>query len=232
MHIPSFPESNHPLIQELYPHSDQDLLTLLQRYPDCGRYFIALFCRYSTIVYSLIQHSVRSPAQANYLFAVTWRHLYYELSGLNLNAKLAENPRFSLQSWIIQVTALCINRVELPAVEEVNYSLHSASPPLWCFVEQALDQLTPRQRFVILMAQTFHWSEPRISAYLQAEGEVISPAEITLELEESYRQLDLALPADVRQIYLNHSLRDPLISNREELEDIFRLEPLEPVFES
>jgi hypothetical protein len=232
MHIPSFSESNHPLIQELYHHSDRDLLTLLQHHPDCGRYFIALFCRYSTIVYSLIQHSVRSPAQANYLFAVTWRHLYYELSGLDLNAKLAQNPAFSLQSWIIQVTALCINRVELPTVEDISYSLHSASPPLWCFVDQALAQLTPRQRFVILMAQTFHWSEPRISAYLQAEGEVISPSEIALELEESYRQLDLALPADVQQIYLNHSLRDPLSSNREELEDIFRLEPLEPVFES
>lgn len=248
MHIPSFPECNHALLQDLHHQSDRDLLTLFQHHPESGRYFLAIFCRYSPIVYSLIQHSVRSPAQAHYLFAVTWRHLYYELGGLDLLGKLAENPNFSLQSWLIQMTALCINRVALPPVEEINYSLAAASPPLWCFVEQALDRLSPRQRFMVLMAQTFHWSAPRISAYLQAEGELISTQEILVELEESYQQLEAALPPDVAQVYLNRStdlgcaepaapadyaLRfDARSSEREELEDIFRLEPRQPVFES
>ncbi|MBF2051168.1 MAG: RNA polymerase sigma factor [Leptolyngbya sp. IPPAS B-1204] len=232
MQIPSFPECNHPLVQTLHHHSDRELLTLFQRHPESGKYFTAIFCRYSPIVYSLIQHSVRSPAQANYLFAVTWRHLYYELGGLDLNGKLVQSPTFSLQSWLIQITALCINRVALPAVEEINYSLPAASPPFWCFVEQALDRLTPRQRFIILMAQTFHWSEPRISAYLQAEGEVISSQEVQQELADSYQQLELALPEDICAIYLNRSMPDPLSNNRDELESIFRLDPIEPVFES
>lgn len=241
MQIPSFPECNHALVQSLHHHSDRELLTLLQRHPESGKYFMTFFCRYSPIVYSLIRHSVRSPAQANYLFAVTWRHLYYELGGLDIYEKMAQAENFSLQSWLIQITALCINRVALPAVEEINYSLQSASPPLWCFVEQALDQLTPRQRFMVLMAQTFHWSEPRISAYLQAEGEVISVAEIRQELEESYQQLEVAIPEDVSAIYLNRSLRDqingepfssePFSSDKEELESIFRLDPKEPVFD-
>jgi hypothetical protein len=232
MQIPSFPECNHTLIQALHHHSDQELLTLFQRHPDSGKYFMAIFCRYSPIVYSLIQHSVRSPAQTNYLFAVTWRHLYYELGGLDANEKMAQSSPFSLQSWLIHMTALCINRVVLPAVEEINYSLAAASPPLWCFVEQALDRLLPQQRFMVLMAQTFHWSEPRISAYLQAEGEVISAQEVQQALEESYQQLEMALPEDICKIYLNRTLRDQLSNERDELESIFQLDPLEPIFET
>ncbi|MBW4467014.1 MAG: sigma-70 family RNA polymerase sigma factor [Pegethrix bostrychoides GSE-TBD4-15B] len=230
MQIPAFPECNHSLVQSLHHHSDCELLTLFQRHPEDGKYFLAIFCRYSPIVYSLIQHSVRSPAQTNYLFAITWRHLFYELGGLDLSQQLAQN--FSLQNWLIQVTALCINRVELPAVEEINYSLQSAAPPLWCFMEQALEYLLPRQRLMVLMAQTFHWSESRIAAYLQAEGEMISAHQVRQELELGYQQLELALPEDICAIYLQRPLPDALSQERAELEDIFRLNPLEPVFEA
>jgi hypothetical protein len=238
MQIPAFPECNHSLVQALHHHSDRELLTLLQRHPEDGKYFMTIFCRYSPIIYTLIQHSVRSPAQANYLFAITCRHLFYELGGLDIHEKAAQSEAqgetFSLQNWLIHLTALCINRVELPAVEDINYSLSAASPPLWCFVEQALDQLTPRQRFILLAAQTFHWSEPRIAAYLQAEGEIISSYQVAEELEEGYELLEVALPEDVSEIYLDRAssqFRDQFQNEREELEDIFRLEPLAPVFE-
>lgn len=235
MQIPAFPECNHSLVQSLHHHSDCELLRLFQQHPEDGKYFLAIFCRYSPIVYSLIQHSVRSPVQTHYLFAITWRHLFYELGGLNLSQNSGQNaaqsPPVSLQNWLIQVTALCINRVELPAVEEINYSLQSATPPLWCFMEQALDGLTPRQRLVVLMAQTFHWSESRIAAYLQAEGEMISAHQVMQELEAGYQQLELALPEDICEIYLQRARRDPFSQERAELEDIFQLNPLEPVFE-
>jgi hypothetical protein len=52
------------------------------------------------------------------------------------------------------------------------------------------------------MAQTFHWSETRIAAYLQAEGEQISPAEVASSLQEGYQMLEDKLPADIRAIYL------------------------------
>lgn len=205
--IPRFPEANHPLIQPLAQRSDQDLLTLFQRYPDQGRYFAALLCRYTPMVYTLIWHSTRSAVQADYLFALTWRHLFYEMGGLDVGEmSQAGGGKTTLQNWLINTTAQCINRINLPPVEEIQYSIQAAPPPLWCYVEQALEMLPPRQRLITIMAQTYHWSETRIAAYLQAEGESFSPSEIRSALQEAYQHLETALPADLRAIYFD----DPL----------------------
>lgn len=203
MQIPHFPEANHPLVKSLFHQSDPELLTSFQRYPDAGKYFTAIFCRYSPIVYTLIRHSARSPVQADYLFALTWRHIYYELGGLDLNkTSQADQEALTLQNWLINITAFCINEIELPPTEAIHYSLKATSPALWCYVEKALDELPPILRFVVLMTQTFRWSETRIAAYLQAEGENITPLEVANFLQEGYRMLEAKLPGDIRAIYL------------------------------
>lgn len=228
MQIPSFPECSHELVNSLNHQSDQELLTLFQRYPDAGLYFTAIFCRYSPIVYSLIRHSVRSPVQSDYLFAVTWRHIYHELGGLTRQeVRSPDDKPFTLQSWLINITAICINRMELPAVESIHYRLAEASPPLWCYVEQALDRVTPLQRLMVLMAQTFHWSETRIAAYLQAEGEILAPGEVKRRLEEAYQALEAALPEDISAIYLGRIRSSS--PDEEDYSDIFSLDPLQAV---
>jgi hypothetical protein len=199
--IPHFPEANHPLVKSLFHHSDHELLTLFQSHPDAGKYFTVIFCRYSPIVYTLIRHSARSPVQADYLFALTWRHIYYELGGLNLTTPESGEPALTMQNWLINMTAFCINEIKLPPTEAIHYSLQATSPPLWCYVQQALDQLPAVLRLIVLMAQTFHWSETRIAAYLQAEGEAIAPNEVANSLQEGYRMLEDKLPTDIRAIY-------------------------------
>ncbi|MFN6480497.1 sigma-70 family RNA polymerase sigma factor [Nostoc sp. DedQUE07] len=206
MQIPHFPEANHPLVKSLFHHSDHELLTLFQRYPDAGKYFTVIFCRYSPIVYTLIRHSARSPVQADYLFALTWRHIYYELGGLKLTDSESGEEALTMQNWLINMTAFCINEIKLPPTEAIHYSLQATSPPLWCYVQQALDQLPPVLRLIVLMAQTFHWSETRIAAYLQAEGEAIAPNEVANFLQEGYRMLEDKLPTDIRSIYFGEDL--------------------------
>lgn len=208
MQIPHFPEANHPLVKSLFHHSDQELLNLFQRHPEAGKYFTAMFCRYSPIVYTLIRHSARSPVQADYLFALTWRHIYYELGGLDLTNTQSSKETLTLQNWLINMTAFCINEIKLPPTEAIHYSLQTTSPPLWCYIEQALEQLPPVLRLMVLMAQTFHWSETRIAAYLQAEGEAIAPSEVANYLQEGYLLLEEKLPTDVRIIYLGEDLPD------------------------
>ena len=201
MAIPTFPEANHPIVKSLSHYSDQELLTLFQRYSEAGQYFTAIFCRYSPMVYTLTQHQVRSPVQADYLFGLLWRHIFYEIGGLDLRTFGSEEITF--QSWLINVTALSINQAELPPVEEIHYNLRAMSPPLWCYVDRALDQLPPTLRLMVTLAQTFHWSNTRISAYLQAEGEYIPPAEVKARLREGYQLLETNLPEDIRAIYLD-----------------------------
>lgn len=234
MQIQTFPEYRHPLVTALNHHSDQDLLTLFQRHPDVGKYFVTLFCRYAPIVHTLIRHSIRSSVQADYLFAVTWRHIYYELGGLDLHEHSTDEKPLTLQNWLISVTAACINRVELPPVEEIHYALQKASPPLWCYLEQALAQLLPVQRLMVLMAQTFHWSETRIAAYLQAEGDRMTAREVKQQLETAYQQLETVLPEDIRQIYLEPLTADHLQlrpMSQHQTEDAFRLDPHKAIFE-
>jgi len=206
MQIPHFPEANHPLVKSLFHHSDNELLTLFQQNPDAGKYFTVIFCRYSPIVYTLIRHSARSPVQADYLFALTWRHIYYELGGLNLSDSESGKEALTMQNWLINMTAFCINEIKVPPTEAIHYSLQATSPPLWCYVQQALDQLPPVLRLIVLMAQTFHWSETRIAAYLQAEGEAIAPSEVADFLQEGYRMLEDKLPTDIRAIYFGEDL--------------------------
>jgi hypothetical protein len=198
--IPQFPEAHHPLIQSLGRYSDRDLLILFQRYPEQGRYFTTLFCRYSPVVYTLIWHSLRSPVQAEYLFAHTWRHIYYELGGLDLRS--LSGTGFNLQNWLINLTAHCINHANLPPVESIHYSLSTAPPVLWCYLNQALDRLPGLLRLIVIMSQTFRWSETRIAGYLRAEGEKLSPAQIAPCLQEAYELLTAEIPADIRAIYL------------------------------
>lgn len=217
VHIPSFPECQHSVVEALAHHTDQELMTLFQRKPESGQYFLAIFCRYSPIVYTLIQHSARSPVQANYLFALTWRHIYHELRGLELRdlrvnegdnsspVDPEEQPQpnaLTLQNWLITITAVCINSAQLPPTESIHYELDKVSPPLWCYLEQSLSLLSPTERIVILLSQTFHWSKVRISAYLKAEGEHISMEELEKILQRSHRLLRERLPDDIQDIYL------------------------------
>lgn len=223
MQIPRFLEANHPLVQPLAQTSDQDLLTLLQRYPDRGRYFTALLCRYTPLVYTLVSHATKSPVQADYLFAQIWRHLFYELSGLDLRAYEVAGTPLSLQSWLLKLTAQCINQAHLPPVEAIHYNLKAAPPALWCYVERALEQLPPPLRLVTIMAQTYHWSETRIAAYLQAEGERISPAEVKSQIQEAYQQLEVLLPKDLRTIYFDEPFNEDEEEGLGELADLSQI---------
>lgn len=216
------PESSHPLVKSLFHHKDQELLTLFQNYPDQGKYFVAIFCRYALIVYTLIRHSVRSPVQADYLFSQTWRHIFYEMRPLNLREQDNTEGGTTLQNWLINITAICINQADLPPVESIQYSLSSAPPPLWCYLGLVLDTMEPLLRLILVMAQTFHWSETRISAYLQAEGESVSPNEVKELLKGAYHALEDNLPADIREIYFNDkTLASPLEENPDQ--PVFKL---------
>ncbi len=199
--IPRFPESKHPLVKSLLHESDRSLLSSFQLYPEEGKYFTAIFCRYGPIVYTLIAHGTKSKVQGDYLFALTWRHIFYEMLEFPLS-EVSNSKSYSWQNWLIDMTGLYIYNATLPPVSAINYNLKAAPPPLWCYLEQGLELLEPVIRLMVVMADNFHWSETRIAAHFQAEGEMVSPAEVKQLLLKGHQMLNNSLPQDIRAIYI------------------------------
>jgi hypothetical protein len=201
--IPTFPEANHEILLSLATYTDRELVSLHQLHPEQGKFFTALFCRYSSIVYSVVQHAAESESQANYLFAIAWQQIFTELG----RVKLSANPEATnWQNWSIDITGKTIEQIRVPMPAQIRYDLATAPPPLRCYLERGLDRLSPLVRLIVVMNQNLKWNEQRICAYLQGEGHTISADRIPDYLAEGYRQLEADLPEDIRQIYLQKSL--------------------------
>lgn len=207
MSVPEFLEAQHPLIQALCNEGDRSLVHSFQQNPSEGRYFTAIFCRYSGLTYVLIRNMARAALQTDYLFARVWRNIFFELTYLNVGAPGASGTdEFSLQTWIFNKAALCVNQEEAPSIESVQYTLSVASPPLWCYLQTALDQLPALHRLVLALSETFHWSESRIMGFLEAEGQTIDAQVLAQTQAEAYQRLIEAIPQDIQSIYFGNAL--------------------------
>jgi hypothetical protein len=208
MHVPEFPEAQHSLIQALSSSSDRELVYGFQQHQAEGRFFVAIFCRYAGLSYVLIRNMARAALQTDYLFARVWRNIFFELTYLDAGESPDGADDFSLQTWIFNKTALCINQEEAPSIESVQYALDIASPPLWCYLQVALDHLPPLQRLVLVLSQTFHWSDTRIAGFLQSEGEFIEREALSQIKSEAYEMLTQTLPEDIEAIYFGPQSAD------------------------
>ena len=212
MKVPEFPEAEHPIVRSRLASPDPELVQGYQRHPEQGQFFTAIFCRYGAMSYTVLQKMAPSLLQVDYLFARLWRNIFYELRNFGQETTDDEKEAEALQNWILDKTALVIHEEEPPQIETIQYSMQSASPPLWCYLHQALEQLPPLLRLILVLAQTHHWQEDRIAGFLQSEGEIIDAAEIPLKLQEAQRLLQDALPTDIRDIYFRTLEQTPLPS--------------------
>jgi hypothetical protein len=211
MSIPEFLEDQHPLVQALSDDSDRHLVRQFQQNPDEGKYFTAIFCRYSELTYVLIRNMARAALQTDYLFARVWRNIFFELTYLDVGeSDEAIADEFSLQTWIFNKAALCVNQEEAPSIETVQYALSVASPPLWCYLQTALDRLPALHRLVLVLSGTFHWSEARILGFLEAEGQTIGQATLDQTRSEAYQRFMESIPEDIQVIYFGSPLLQSL----------------------
>lgn len=215
MKLPEFSEASHPLVRACLEQSDLTLVQGIQTHPDQGRHFVAIFCRYGALTYSLLRNKTRIALQVDYLFAQMWRNIFFEIRHLQVEADQSEG--FSLQTWIISKSALSIHQDELPAIETIQYSLDAASPPFWCYLQMALEELPPLSRLLLVLSQIFRWPEARIAAMLQAEGEDLEVEQVQPKLRYAYRHLQDALPEDIRTIYMPEHSDEAIFSVAEQL---------------
>ncbi|MGF1480640.1 MAG: sigma-70 family RNA polymerase sigma factor [Cyanophyceae cyanobacterium] len=191
--IPQFSESSHPLIQSLSHYSDRELLALFERYPQQGKYFTAIFCRYSSTLYVLVASAAHSAQQAHYLHALTWQRIFSQM-------REDQTTFDSFQHWLIHTAATFIQHPHLE--DELIRDELAISPPLWCYVDRSLEQLPPRQRFVLVMSNKFGWSNEQIIPHLPSG---VTPEDIQSYVDQGYQALQAGIPEDIRQIYLQPS---------------------------
>jgi len=219
--FPMMAERQHPLIQPLLTWSDEDLIKAFQDERDRGCYFIALYCRYAPLVYSVLQHHGKSAVQVDYLFAKTWHGLFLSLDLVEFTPegiRAGDEEATSLRNWIVNRTATLVQE-DLPGIEHITYSLKDAPPPLWCYLEASLAYLPALTRLVLVTTQTFHWSLERVRAYLEVQGESETLESLQQHLEQGFEMLADRLPSDVRDIYLTPATPEEFFpDSKEQLE--------------
>ena len=200
---PQFPEQQHPIIAALADYDDLELLMAFQQYPDCGRYFAAIFCRHGALLYALAARAATAPVQVDYLFAMSWRHIFYELRGLDAHHLEATGTR-SLRSWLVEMVGFCARHVPLPPPEAIRYDLTAVPPPLWCHLEGALDELQPLERVALLLTESAGWTLEQVAERVASVApEPPSLASLAACLQSAQQRLERILPSDVREIYLS-----------------------------
>jgi hypothetical protein len=195
--IPSFTEAHHDLVRALQHYSDSELVRSHRQETLQARFFVALFCRYSSITYSIIQHVAGDQVQVDYLFALAWQRIFDRLEQL----EDAEIDSIQWQNWIVSTAGELVSAEQLPASDRITYRLHEVSPPLRCFVERSIRLMQPLLRLVLMMSDHWQWSAAKISSQLATEGEEVSEMDVPLYISESQKAFTKTLPIDLLDIY-------------------------------
>lgn len=202
MKLPDFIESSHPLVSPLLDWRDEQLVSSYQTCPNEGKFFVAIFCRYAALTYSLLTNKAPSQIQVDYIFARVWRNLFFELRTLAPEQMHGSNPNNQgLQAWIFNKTALSIHADAIPSIEEIPYSMEIAPLPYWCYLQIALDRISPLSRLLLVLSQTFRWPHSKIISFLSSEGEIMTAKDLDSALNQAKTELADAIPEDVQDIY-------------------------------
>jgi hypothetical protein len=196
--IPTFAEAHHDLVREIQHYSDAELvLHHRQAATQQAKFFVALFCRYSSITYSIIQHVAGDHLQIDYLFALAWQRVFDQLAEL----EEWEIDKIQWQNWIVSTAGELVGTEALPPSDRITYRLQAVSPPLRCFVERSLELMPPLLRLVLIAAEQWHWSAAKISNQLAEIGEEVSEMDVPLYISESQSTFTKNLPDDLLEIY-------------------------------
>jgi hypothetical protein len=194
--IPTFAEAHHESILALGQYTDAELIQNHIQEPEKAQYFIAFFCRYSSIVYSIIQHVAGDQVQIDYVFSLAWQRVFDRLQEIDDR----QIPKIIWQQWVVNVAGELVGPQKIPASDEISYRLSEVSPPLRCYTHRSLELIQPLLRLVFIMGNQ-QWSAKQISAALQAEGEDLAEMDVPLYLAEAQKSFEKTLPIDLLEIY-------------------------------
>lgn len=196
-----FPEVNHALIQPLLAMDDSQLLDLWQQYPRQGKYSVAIFCRYTPETFAML-NQIASGTITEHLFTYSWQIILGKLSLVFLNQEKENLPQ-SLQSWIESVINSVIEEHQTLQIIPPKPTLPTRYFPLQFYLEQALPEIHPFYRLIIVTKEKFAWQDTQLLNYLQRKGYTLSSQELRDYYTQGYHSLLKHIPEDILDIYLH-----------------------------
>ncbi|GAB4211399.1 MAG: hypothetical protein OHK0012_03780 [Synechococcales cyanobacterium] len=183
-------ECDSSLLRSLAHWIDRDLLAEFQRDPNSARYFIALYCRHHP---ALVQRGsqVLSGSRLDTFLAHLWQTSFLRLQQIptdtDLAAWLSQQLESLLTTWNEDSADPPVRRIPIP---------------LACYLTSHLKQMSGLMRFVLVLADHFSWTVPRIRVQLATEGMTLSEVEVNQHLTQARQALFEQLPGDIRALYL------------------------------
>lgn len=195
------PECESAMVQGLQYSTDAEILGQLQRDPQLGRFYVTLFCRHEPGIQRLLEQWWGDPSVPGSWQHELWHHLFDQMGSLD-----PEQVSESLQPWIqAQAQQWCLTQNKRAKVED-RADLDKLSPVLTWFVERAMAQMDPVERFMVVLWDRWSWSAEQIAAQLSQEGYLMDATMVIAKMDPARESLWAGIPADIRGLYLAQKL--------------------------
>ncbi|WP_287128710.1 SPOR domain-containing protein [Candidatus Cyanaurora vandensis] len=176
------------LILQLRECTDEELVELARTHPEEGRYLLCLYCRYQSLVESLVASSQQAPVMA----ATVWVQVRSKLTTLNIQER-------KFLSWLTVLSADTLTQV-LRGNQKLLTSASTANPVTLAYVDQALQQLSPPERFMVIFHDVYQWPLAQIRSWLTEQQWTVPASQLTLYLQQAHQRLLANLPPDLKTL--------------------------------
>ncbi len=192
------------MVRSLDSLSDRELVQMLQLHPESGRYSVALYCRYRALLKELVRRFCPQPAERAHYLNRLWQQFYQTWLDADDTAPQWERLDVWITTQLPQVFPQ-LPAPKLPGSIEPDSRLArgsaAVSPPLWCYLQQAIASLPGDLRFILVFAEVFQWQPEQISAQLAAEGYALSLEQVQQAISRSRERLLQLLPSDILSLF-------------------------------
>lgn len=184
------------VVTQLREFTDEELVGFALANPQEGRFLLGLYCRYRSLVESI----VASSQQAQVMAATVWVQVLRRLPTLNLRDKKFLN-------WLTVLSADVLTQV-LRGNQKLLTNTSSYNPILLAYLGQALQQLPTPQRFLTILHDVYQWPPAQIQSWMADQQWTLPLTQINQILQQGHQLLQANLPSDLKNLCWN--LQEPL----------------------
>ncbi len=176
------------ILLQLRELSDEQLVSNALSKPKEGRYLLCLDCRHRPLVESIVGSSPQSKVMA----ATVWIQVRRRLERLN-----TQESKFL--SWLTVLSADTLAQI-LRGNQKLLTNSTTENPVVMGYLDSALQQLPPPERFVLVLHDVYQWSLPQIKSWMNDQQWSVQLEHLEDSLNQARDFVIDTLPLDLRNI--------------------------------